>query len=148
MVTDPESVFEKVRASGVVDEAVEEFVKVALLKDVRRRMTPQPLKIRADVEITCFEYDGVEHIRTALKCAEDCSEDGCEVKVSLVASPLYVFTTQTADKDIGIQAISRAISAASVRSCHVSSQCLTFKIGIYHAFAWYHEHQRESSRGE
>jgi len=115
MVTDPEAVFEKVRASGVLEEAVEDYVKVALLKDVRRRMTPQPLKIRADVEITCFEYDGVEHIRAALKCAESCSEDDCEVQVSLVASPLYVFTTQTADKDTGIQVINRAISAASVR---------------------------------
>ena len=29
------------------------------MKNVRRRMTPQPVKIRADVELTCFAYDGV-----------------------------------------------------------------------------------------
>lgn len=40
-----------------------EAVKAALLKNVQRRMTPQPLKIRADVELTCFAYDGVLHIQ-------------------------------------------------------------------------------------
>ena len=40
------------------------------MKNVKRRMTPQPLKIRADVELTCFSYDGVLHIqvRRALPC--------------------------------------------------------------------------------
>ncbi|ERN07529.1 hypothetical protein AMTR_s00154p00040680 [Amborella trichopoda] len=26
-------------------------------------MTPQPLKIRADIEMKCFQYDGVLHIK-------------------------------------------------------------------------------------
>ncbi|OUS41905.1 eukaryotic translation initiation factor 2 alpha subunit-domain-containing protein [Ostreococcus tauri] len=120
MVTDPESVFERVQLSGLTDDAVEEYVKTALLKDIRRRMTPQPLKIRADVELTCFEYDGVEHIRNALKSAENVTQDGCDVKVSLVASPLYVFTTQTADKEVGIQAIATAISSASDSIVHAN----------------------------
>jgi translation initiation factor 2 subunit 1 len=38
-------------------------VHEALLKNIKRRMTPQPVKIRADVELTCFAYDGVERIR-------------------------------------------------------------------------------------
>ncbi len=38
-------------------------VKEALLKNVKRRMTPQPLKIRADVEMTCFHYDGEGALR-------------------------------------------------------------------------------------
>ena len=44
-------------------------VKEALVKDIRRRMTPQPLKIRADVELTCFAYDGVMHIKDAMRAA-------------------------------------------------------------------------------
>lgn len=114
MVNDAETVFDKVESQSTGAKRIEEFVKAALLKDIRRRMTPQPLKIRADVEITCFDYDGVEHIRSALKKAEEVSNSTCDVKVSLVASPLYVFTTQTADKEAGIELISQAISAASV----------------------------------
>jgi translation initiation factor 2 subunit 1 len=45
-------------------------VQEALLKNIKRRMTPQPLKIRADVELTCFAYDGVERIRDAMRAAQ------------------------------------------------------------------------------
>jgi translation initiation factor 2 subunit 1 len=41
-------------------------VKDALIKNIRRRMTPQPLKIRADIELKCFQYDGVLHIKVRL----------------------------------------------------------------------------------
>lgn len=40
-------------------EVLSEPVREAIMKNVRRRMTPQPVKIRADVELTCFAYDGV-----------------------------------------------------------------------------------------
>ncbi len=40
-----------------------EPVREALLRNIKRRMTPQALKIRADVELTCFQYDGIEHIK-------------------------------------------------------------------------------------
>ena len=42
-------------------------VKDALMKNIKRRMTPQPLKIRADLEITCFHYGGVENIKVRLR---------------------------------------------------------------------------------
>ena len=42
-------------------------VKDHLMKNIKRRMTPQPLKIRADIELTCFKYDGVLHIQA--RCA-------------------------------------------------------------------------------
>lgn len=43
-----------------------EEVKDALIKNIRRRMTPQPLKIRADIEMKCFQFDGVLHIKVLL----------------------------------------------------------------------------------
>ena len=44
-------------------EVLTESVKDAIMKNIRRRMTPQPVKIRADVELTCFAYDGILHIQ-------------------------------------------------------------------------------------
>lgn len=93
--------------------AVDDAVKDALVKDIRRRMTPQPLKIRADVELTCFGFDGVLHIQDAMRAAAKASTEDCKVKVSLVASPLYVITTQTLDKDYGIKVVDAAVEAAS-----------------------------------
>lgn len=43
--------------------ALSEEVKDSLIKNIRRRMTPQPLKIRADIEMKCFQFDGVLHIK-------------------------------------------------------------------------------------
>jgi hypothetical protein len=78
-------------------------VREALLKNIKRRMTPQPLKIRADVELTCFAYDGIERIKDAMRAAEATSTEECPVKMKLVAPPLYVLTTQTLDKQKGVE---------------------------------------------
>jgi len=86
-------------------------VKDGILKNVRRRLTPQPIKIRADIELTCFNYGGVEHIKTAMRAAQACSSEENEVKMKLVAPPLYVLTTQTLDKAIGIAVLNKAVEA-------------------------------------
>lgn len=86
-------------------------VKEALLKNIKRRMTPQPLKIRADVELTNFHYDGIEHIKTAIRAAEAMSTEECPIKMKLVAPPLYVLTTQTLDKNKGVEALTAACEA-------------------------------------
>ncbi|KAH9702638.1 eukaryotic translation initiation factor 2 subunit alpha-like [Citrus sinensis] len=109
IVTDPDSVLNsltrEVKEIGPdgqevtkVIPAVTEEVKDALVKNIRRRMTPQPLKIRADVEMKCFQFDGVLHIKDAMRKAEAAGNNDCPVKIKLVAPPLYVLTTQTLDK--------------------------------------------------
>lgn len=120
MVTDPDSILKELTKpsdeagqEGVMVPAVEDGVKDALIKDIRRRMTPQPLKIRADVELTCFAYDGVLHIKEAMRAAETVSTEDCKVKMSLVASPLYVLTTQTLEKELGIKQVELAVEAAT-----------------------------------
>ena len=115
MVSDPDKILSELTkpdASGAMVPAVSDAVKDALIKDIRRRMTPQPLKIRADVELTCFAYDGVLRIQEAMRAAAAVSTEDCKVKVSLVASPLYVITTQTLDKDYGIKMVDAAVEAA------------------------------------
>uniref|UniRef100_A0A7R9V919 S1 motif domain-containing protein n=1 Tax=Chlamydomonas euryale TaxID=1486919 RepID=A0A7R9V919_9CHLO len=92
-------------------EPLTEEVKEALLKNVKRRMTPQPLKVRADVELSCFAYDGVEHIKSAMRSAEACSTEDAPVKMKLVAPPLYVLTTSTLDKNRGIEVLTLATEA-------------------------------------
>jgi translation initiation factor 2 subunit 1 len=93
--------------------AVTPEVKDALVKNIRRRMTPQPLKIRADIEMKCFQFDGVLHIKQSMKKAEAAGNDNCPVKIKLVAPPLYVLTTQTLDKDQGISVLTDAIKACT-----------------------------------
>ncbi|XP_070027005.1 eukaryotic translation initiation factor 2 subunit alpha homolog isoform X2 [Nicotiana sylvestris] len=79
--------------------ALSEEVKDVLVKNIRRRMTPQPLKIRADIEMKCFQFDGVIHIKEAMRKAEAAGNQDCPVKIKLVAPPVYVLNAQTLDKD-------------------------------------------------
>eukprot|EP00249_Psilotum_nudum_P006209 c19545_g1_i1 orf=129-1244(+) len=123
IVTDPDSVLSsltrEVKETGPdgqeitkIVPAMPEKVKISLIKNIRRRMTPQPLKIRADIELKCFQYDGVLHIKEAMRKAEAAGSEECPVKIKLVAPPLYVLTTQTLDKDQGI-----AVLEDSIKSC-------------------------------
>lgn len=65
--------------------------------------------MRADVEVTCFGYEGIEAVKSALRVAESKSTNDAPVKVKLVSPPLYVLTSQTLDKSIGIQVLEEAI---------------------------------------
>ncbi|KAJ3682164.1 hypothetical protein LUZ60_014737 [Juncus effusus] len=93
--------------------AVSEAVKAELLKNIRRRLTRQCIKIRADVQVTCRQFDGVLHIKKAMRKAELVGTDDCPVKIKLVAAPLYVLTTQTLDKNEGIAVLNNAIKACA-----------------------------------
>ncbi|KAK1307286.1 hypothetical protein QJS10_CPA10g01437 [Acorus calamus] len=117
IVTDPDSILSsltrEVKEITKVVPAMSEEVKDALIKNIRRRMTPQPLKIRADIEMKCFQFDGVIHIKDAMKKAEASGNADCPVKIKLVAPPLYVLTTQTLDKEQGISVLTNAIKACT-----------------------------------
>nr|GMC94293.1 eukaryotic translation initiation factor 2 subunit alpha homolog [Ipomoea batatas] len=93
--------------------ALSEEVKDSLVKNIRRRMTPQPLKIRADIEMKCFQFDGVLHIKEAMRKAEAAGNKDCPVKIKLVAPPAYVLNTQTLDKEQGITVLNQAIVACT-----------------------------------
>jgi len=80
-----------------------------LLEHVRVKMMPQPLKIRADIQVTCFGYEGIEAIRAALLAGQALSTDAVPIRIQLIAPPLYVMFTTTLNKDAGIEALTNAI---------------------------------------
>ncbi|ODQ81160.1 hypothetical protein BABINDRAFT_59783 [Babjeviella inositovora NRRL Y-12698] len=86
-----------------------EEVLAELKMYISRRLTPQAIKIRADVEVSCFGYEGIDAIKAALYDAEALSTEQMQIKVKLVAAPLYVVTTQALDKQQGIELIEQAI---------------------------------------
>ncbi|CAG8538145.1 9264_t:CDS:2 [Ambispora gerdemannii] len=101
-ITDPELVFEGLE---IKPETMSE-----LLNNIRRRLTPQPIKIRADIEVTCFGYEGIDAIKTALKAGEACETKDIQIKVKLVAPPLYVMLTNALDKNLGIETLEKAVN--------------------------------------
>ncbi|QUC17312.1 uncharacterized protein UV8b_01553 [Ustilaginoidea virens] len=91
-------------------KAVEDELKLYITK----RLTPQRTKVRADIEVTCFGYEGIDAVKTALRTAEagnDAEEANADkqVKVKLVSPPLYVLTSTSFDKNQGITQLQQAI---------------------------------------
>ena len=69
-----------------------------LMSTIARRLTPQPIKLRADIELTCYTPAGIDAIKKALRAGEKQSTDAVPIKAKLVAPPLYVLSTNATDK--------------------------------------------------
>ena len=97
---------------------VDEDTKTELISYVKRRLAPQPVKIRGDIEVTCFQYEGIDAIKEALLEGESLSTADSQVVIRLIAPPMYVVTCMTLDKDAGIEQLNNAIEkiATSIRS--------------------------------
>eukprot|EP01006_Ploeotia_vitrea_P044024 TRINITY_DN66796_c9_g1_i1.p1 TRINITY_DN66796_c9_g1~~TRINITY_DN66796_c9_g1_i1.p1 ORF type:complete len:356 (+),score=216.14 TRINITY_DN66796_c9_g1_i1:98-1069(+) len=79
-----------------------------LMTSIERRLTPQAIKVRADLELTCFAYEGIDAIKAALRAAEEFSTKEMPIKIKLVAPPLYVMMCTTLDKKLGVETLEKA----------------------------------------
>ncbi|KDQ53339.1 hypothetical protein JAAARDRAFT_137332 [Jaapia argillacea MUCL 33604] len=82
-----------------------------LMATIARRLTPQPIKLRADIELTCYTPAGIDAIRKALKAGEKESSEAVPIKAKLVAPPLYVLSTNATDKYAAVDRLERAIES-------------------------------------
>jgi len=80
-----------------------------LLNNIRRRLTPQAVKCRADVEVACYGYEGVDAVKAALREGLNASTEEMPVKINLIAPPLYVVTATCLDREEGLQALRNVI---------------------------------------
>mmetsp|Transcript_47508 Transcript_47508/g.64678 ORF Transcript_47508/g.64678 Transcript_47508/m.64678 type:complete len:339 (-) Transcript_47508:185-1201(-) len=104
-LTDQEDIFE--------DLNVPENVRVTLSDYIKKRLAPQPIKVRADVEVTCFNYEGIDAVQGALLAGQALGTKDCPIRTKLIAPPTYVITTMTLDKDLGIDLLNRAIKTTT-----------------------------------
>jgi len=103
-ITDADSIFNEELMPGLSAD-----VKDCLLDNIKKRLTPTAVKIRADIEVTCFEYAGINAIKGALLKGVDLSTEDIPIKIKLVAPPLYVMLCSALDKNAGIKLLGDAI---------------------------------------
>ncbi|KAG6813309.1 hypothetical protein H0H92_012122 [Tricholoma furcatifolium] len=82
-----------------------------LMATIARRLTPQPIKLRADIELTCYTPAGIDAIKKALRAGEKASSEAVPIKAKLVAPPLYVLSTNATDKYAAVERLERAIES-------------------------------------
>ncbi|KAJ5074889.1 eukaryotic translation initiation factor 2 subunit 1 [Anaeramoeba ignava] len=103
-IVDPEKVFKGIK--------MEDRVREILMQNIKRKLTPRPLKIRAEIEIKCYTYEGIDAIKEALRKGEELGKErGVPIEITLVAPPHFVMTTTTAYKDVGINILNEAIDS-------------------------------------
>merc|ERR1712060_444016 len=104
-ITDPDSIFNDETMPGL-----DENLRTSMLADIAKRLTPTAVKIRADIEVTCFEYEGINAIKRALLKGVALGNDDLPIKIKLVAPPLYVMLCSSLDKTAGIKVLEEAIT--------------------------------------
>lgn len=102
VITNPTEVFEGI-------DTTERDIYSDLVTQISRKLTPNPSKIRADIEVTCFSYDGIEAIKEALKAGEALGSEAVPIKIKLVAAPLFVLTSLSLDKKRAISTMNEAV---------------------------------------
>ncbi|KAL9554871.1 hypothetical protein MBANPS3_002614 [Mucor bainieri] len=102
-IVDSEAVF-----AGI---SMSEDVQKELLSIIKRRMTPHPVKIRAQLDLRCTGIDGVNAIKAALKAGESVGSEEVPIKITYLAAPFYVVTVDSLDKKLGFDIIEKSIEA-------------------------------------
>jgi len=90
---------------------IPEDFKAELKAYILRRLAPQQVKIRSDIEVSCFTYAGIDAIREALFAGIQLSTENMKIKINLIAPPIYVLSTMTYEKEAGINLLQKAIDA-------------------------------------
>lgn len=92
-----------------VDLEIDGELKEELKTYILRRLAPQPIKIRSDIEVSCFTYEGIDAIREALFAGMALGSDQNLIRIKLIAPPIYVLSTTTLEKEVGIGLLNNAI---------------------------------------
>lgn len=93
------------------DLDVPEDVIEELRTYILRRLAPQPIKIRSDIEVSCFTYEGIDAIREALFAGMAKGSEQYPIRIKLIAPPIYVLSTTTLEKEAGIALLNDSIQA-------------------------------------
>jgi len=104
-LTEPDTVF------ATLQNPVPASTTSLLMSTIARRLTPQPIKLRADIELTCYMPAGIDAIKKALRAGEKESNEAVPIKAKLVAPPLYVLSTNATDKYAAVDRLERAIES-------------------------------------
>lgn len=89
--------------------------KEILMSNIRRRLTPQAVKCRADIEVSCYSYEGIDAIKASLKEGLKLSTEERPVKINLIAPPVYVVTSSSLDREEGVRLLQEVIEKIKVK---------------------------------
>lgn len=100
----PEKVFGAEGPLNIDPELQEIFVR-----DIRERLKAQPHRFRADIELTCFAYEGIDAVKEVLTMGLQMGTEQCPLRITLTACPQYVLRVSSLDKEEAKKILDEAI---------------------------------------
>lgn len=92
-------------------------IKDMLLTDIRLRLSPPPVKMRARIQVSCIGSEGIEGVRKALRAGRDLafvdptnSGVECSVEIRLIATPLFLITATANSKELGLEHMNHVLN--------------------------------------
>lgn len=83
-----------------------EKIKSDIETDLKRKLITQILRLRARIEVSCNEYEGIDAIKAALtEGLKVPTPEDCEIKIKLIAHPVFVISCMCRDKALGMQTV-------------------------------------------
>eukprot|EP00434_Breviolum_minutum_P036501 symbB.v1.2.032343.t1/scaffold3774.1/size50569/3 len=113
--------------------------------NLKRRLIQATIRLRAKIDVSCSTYEGIDAVKAALQEGFKASKEDCEVKINLVAHPLFVLTCVCRDKQTGLATLDDAIERIKVS---IESQKGEFDIRSKPEVMGQEEKQEESSDEE
>ena len=84
-------------------------IKEELIKILKVRLVPQPVKIRSDFKLTCYTFEGIDAIKESLLNGEKKGTEAIPIKFRVIGSPLYECSISTINKKEGIEVMNAAL---------------------------------------
>merc|ERR1712060_539107 len=82
------------------------------------RLIQQQLRLRAKIECSCLEYAGIDAVKEALTKGLQVQKEEVELKINLIAHPVFVVTCTCKDKALGMKTIEESFEL--VKECILS----------------------------
>jgi translation initiation factor 2 subunit 1 len=96
---------------------IDATLKTELVSIVKKRMAVHPVKIGADVSVSCYADGGIDEIKKALRAGLTAGKDD-DVKIQLVSSPTYSIWLTTIDDKHGKKVIEKVIGVVKETISH------------------------------
>jgi len=94
---------------------------------VKHRLSSNPIKVEAEINLTCFGVDGVDALKAALLLGRQFGTEETPISVVVKASPVYVLSATHLDKAIAIDMLNKAIVAIKNKIAEYPSGALEIK---------------------
>jgi len=88
---------------------IPEDIRELVMANLKRKLTPQVVKIRGDVGVTCEARAGIDAIKESFKAALAVSTKEYPIRITLIGTPLYMVVCSTLDKEEGVIRVKKAI---------------------------------------